>query len=111
MDLLCGIDTKEKIKMNPIANLNKAFDHRIRLGIMSSLLINHEMNFNELKELLELTDGNLATHLKTLEEFNYIVVRKGFIGKKTNTTYLVTKLGKEAFQQHLNNIEKLIKGI
>ncbi len=95
--------------MNPIANFNKAFDNRIRLGIMSLLLIHHELNFNDLKETLELTDGNLATHLKTLEECQYIIVRKGFIGKKTNTTYLVTKLGKEAFRLHLEQIEKMMK--
>ena len=97
--------------MNPIAQLNKAFDHRIRLGIMSLLLVHHEMNFNDLKETLELTDGNLATHLKTLEEYEYIIVRKGFIGKKTNTTYLVTKLGKDAFKTHLDNLEKMMKGL
>jgi len=97
--------------MNPIAHLNKAFDNRIRLGIMSLLLIHHELNFNELKETLELTDGNLATHLKTLEDSQYIVVRKGFIGKKTNTTYLVTKLGKDAFKQHLEQLERMIKDL
>jgi DNA-binding MarR family transcriptional regulator len=95
--------------MNPIANLNKAFDNRIRLGIMSLLLIHHELSFNDLKETLELTDGNLATHIKTLEECQYISVRKGFIGKKTNTTYWVTKLGKEAFKSHLEQIEKMMK--
>jgi len=78
---------------------------------MSLLLIHHELNFNELKETLELTDGNLATHLKTLEDSQYIVVRKGFIGKKTNTTYLVTKLGKDAFKQHLEQLERMIKDL
>jgi len=53
---------------NPIENLNKIFDSRIRLGIMSALMVNAEVNFNQLKELIQITDGNLASHLKTLEE-------------------------------------------
>ena len=69
-----------------IEQLNKLFDSRIRIGIMSALMVNETDNFNELKSLLDVTDGNLATHLKTLEENNYIKVQKGFIGKKTNTT-------------------------
>lgn len=93
-----------------IANLNKAFDSRIRLGIMSSLMVNEEMNYKELKELLQVTDGNLASHLKGLEEAAYIKVYKGFIGRKTNTTYKVTKAGEKAFKQHLDALEQMIKG-
>ncbi|HOA38319.1 MAG TPA: transcriptional regulator [Flavihumibacter sp.] len=96
---------------NPIEHLNKVFDSRIRLGIMSALMINAEVNFNELKELIEVTDGNLATHLKTLEENNYIKVQKGFVGRKTNTTYSVTKAGEKAFKLHLEALEKMIKSI
>jgi DNA-binding MarR family transcriptional regulator len=81
--------------MNLIENLNKIFDSRIRLGIMSALMVNAEINFNELKELLNITDGNLASHLKTLEESSYVKIQKGFIGKKTNTTYSVTKAGEK----------------
>ncbi len=96
---------------NPIEHLNKVFDSRIRLGIMSALMVNAEVNFNELKELIEVTDGNLATHLKTLEENNYIKVQKGFVGRKTNTTYSVTKAGEKAFKLHLEALEKMIKSI
>jgi DNA-binding MarR family transcriptional regulator len=96
---------------NPIENLNKVFDSRIRLGIMSSLLVNEDVNFNELKELIQVTDGNLASHLKTLEESNYIKVQKGFIGRKTNTTYSVTKAGEKAFKQHLDALEKMIRSL
>ncbi|MFN3666888.1 MAG: winged helix-turn-helix domain-containing protein [Sediminibacterium sp.] len=96
---------------NPIEHLNKVFDSRIRLGIMSAVMVNAEVNFNELKELIEVTDGNLASHLKTLEENNYIKVNKGFIGRKTNTTYAVTKAGEKAFKSHLEALEKMIKGI
>lgn len=96
---------------NPIAHLNKVFDSRIRLGIMSALLVNDEVNFNELKELIEVTDGNLASHLKTLEEQDYIKVHKGFVGRKTNTTYSVTKAGEKAFKAHLDALEKMIRAL
>jgi DNA-binding MarR family transcriptional regulator len=94
---------------NPIENLNKIFDSRIRLGIMSALMVNAEVNFNDLKELLDITDGNLASHIKTLEENSVIKVQKGFIGKKTNTTYSVTKAGEKAFKAHLTALEKMIR--
>jgi DNA-binding MarR family transcriptional regulator len=96
---------------NLIENLNKVFDSRIRLGIMSSLLVNEDVSFNDLKELIQVTDGNLASHLKTLEENGYIKVQKGFIGRKTNTTYSVTKAGEKAFKTHLDALEKMIKSI
>ena len=82
--------------MNPIKDLNKTFDSRIRLGIMSALMVNLEVSFIELKELLDITDGNLASHLKTLEESGTIKVQKGFIGRKTSTTYTITKAGDKA---------------
>jgi DNA-binding MarR family transcriptional regulator len=96
---------------NPIENLNKTFDSRIRLGIMSALMVNTEVNFNELKELIGVTDGNLASHLKTLEENGFIKVQKGFVGRKTNTTYSVTKAGEKAFKQHLDALEQMIRSI
>ena len=96
---------------NPIENLNKLFDSRIRLGIMSALVVNSSVNFNELKELLDITDGNLASHLKTLEESAFIKVQKGFIGRKTNTTYSITKNGEKAFKLHLEALEKMIGSV
>ncbi|MCU0336047.1 MAG: transcriptional regulator [Chitinophagaceae bacterium] len=93
-----------------IANLNKVFDSRIRLGIMSALMVNAEVSYNDLKELLQVTDGNLASHLKGLEENGYIKVHKGFVGRKTNTTYSVTKAGEKAFRQHLDALEAMIRG-
>lgn len=94
---------------NPIENLNKIFDSRIRLGIMSALMVNNEINFNDLKELIQVTDGNLASHLKTLEESGYVKVQKGFIGRKTNTTYSVTKAGEKAFKAHIEALEQMIR--
>lgn len=94
---------------DPIQQLNKVFDSRIRIGIMSALAVNEQLNFNDLKELMDVTDGNLATHLKTLEENNYIKVQKGFIGRKTNTTYSITKNGEKAFRTHLEALEAIIR--
>ena len=96
---------------NPIENLNKVFDSRIRLGIMSALMVNASINFNDLKELINVTDGNLASHIKALEESGYIKVQKGFIGRKTNTTYSATKAGEKAFKVHLDALEKMIKNM
>ena len=94
--------------MSLIDNINKAFDHRIRLGIMSILMVNEYADFNMLKELLGTTDGNLASHTKALEKEDYIKVEKRFIGKKPNTRYLATPLGKAAFKKHIDALEKLI---
>ncbi len=96
--------------MISVGDLNKAFESRIRLGIMSVLLVDDWVEFTELKDVLQVTDGNLASHLTALEKLDYIQVRKQFIGKKPNTTYAVSDLGKKAFNEHLNALEKLIKG-
>jgi DNA-binding MarR family transcriptional regulator len=96
---------------NPIEHLNKIFDSRIRIGIMSALLVNNSINFNQLKELIQVTDGNLASHLKTLEEQSFIKVYKSFIDKKTNTTYTITKTGEKAFKLHIEALEKIIRSI
>jgi DNA-binding MarR family transcriptional regulator len=96
---------------NPITGLNKVFESRIRLGVMSILMVNEEISFNDLKEMLEVTDGNLATHLVTLEENGFLKVHKGFIGRKTNTTYTITKAGEKAFADHITALENMIKGV
>ncbi len=90
-------------------NFNKAFESKARLGIMSVLMVNDSLSFNSLKELLNLTDGNLATHLRALEESSYLSVQKQFIGRKPNTTYSATELGKKAFEEHLADLEQFIK--
>lgn len=94
---------------NYIAELNKAFESRVRLGIMSILLVNDMVDFGTLKEQLQLTDGNMASHLAALEKAAYITITKQFIGKKPNTTYAVTEEGKKAFNLHIDALEKLIK--
>jgi len=91
-----------------ISGLNKIFDSRIRLGIMSILVVNDGVDFNTMKELLEVTDGNLASHLKALEKEGIIEVKKQFIGRKPNTSYKVTPLGIKLFQDHIDALGKLI---
>jgi DNA-binding HxlR family transcriptional regulator len=93
---------------NPISNLQKVFESRIRLGIMSALMVNDSLDFNALKELLALTDGNLASHLKALEQQEIIVVSKQFVGRKPSTTYKATESGKDLFRLHLVALEQLI---
>jgi len=93
----------------PFEKLDKAFENRVRLQIMSVLAVNDQYDFNSLKELLAITDGNLASHLKALEKEEYITVNKSFLGRKPNTNYVATQKGKGAFKQHLNTLEQLIK--
>lgn len=94
--------------MSLIEGLNKSFENRIRLGIMSILIVNDWVDFTEMKELLAVTDGNLASHSSALEKAEYIEVKKEFIGKKPRTSYRVTHKGRKAFQDHLEALEKLL---
>jgi DNA-binding MarR family transcriptional regulator len=93
----------------PFDKLDKAFENRLRLQIMSVLVANQRYDFNSLKELLAVTDGNLASHLKGLEKEEYILVNKSFLGRKPNTNYEATEKGKKAFAAHLDALEQLIK--
>ena len=92
-------------------NLDKAFENKVRLGIMSILVIEDQVSFNDLKNNLSLTDGNLASHLKALEKYGYISVIKSFIGRKPSTNYSVNKLGEAAFKKHLNALEHILKSM
>jgi len=89
--------------------LNKAFESKARLAIMSVLMVNESVDFPTLKQLLQLTDGNLASHTRALEEAGYIQCEKRFIGRKPNTSFSVTKAGSEAFKAHLNALENFLK--
>lgn len=89
--------------------LDKAFENRVRLGIMSALVVNDYLDFNSLKDLLGVTDGNLASHLKSLEKSKYVDYNKEFVDRKPNTKYFATDAGKEAFKKHINAIEQLLK--
>ncbi|WP_462250773.1 winged helix-turn-helix domain-containing protein [Ekhidna sp.] len=92
-----------------LKDLDKAFENKIRLGIMSALVVNEYLDFNTLKNLIDVTDGNLASHLKSLEKKEYIAFKKEFLDRKPNTKYHATKKGKEAFKRHIQAIEKLLK--
>ena len=96
------------MKLN-LEDINKAFESKARLGIMSVLMVNESVDFVSLKKLLELTDGNLASHARNLEELGYIRCDKQFVGRKPNTTFSATPEGKEAFRKHLNALENFLK--
>lgn len=93
-----------------LKNINKAFESRARLGIMSVLMVEEEVDFSFLKETLQLTDGNLSSHLRALEEADYLLVEKQFVGRRPNTRYSATSEGKNAFKSHLDALERLIQG-
>jgi len=76
---------------------------------MSVLMVNENYDFTSLKELLEVTDGNLASNLKALEKEEYIIIQKSFVGRKPNTTYQASPKGRKAFQEHLAALEQLIQ--
>ncbi len=88
--------------------LNKEFESRVRLGIMSVLMVNDWVDFNEMKQLLNITDGNLASHSSALEKNTYIEIKKEFVGKRPRTSYRVTQIGREAFQKHIDALEAML---
>ena len=92
-----------------LKDLDKAFENKVRLGIMSALMVHQYLDFNALKELLDVTDGNLASHLKSLELHGYISYKKEFLGRKPNTRYSATKAGRDAFKRHIKAIEQLLR--
>ena len=91
-----------------VNQLNKAFENRIRLGIMSILIVNEKVSYNRFKGLLGVTDGNLASHIKALEKLKYIVVDKKFVARKTHTTYTISSLGSKSFKEHIDALEALL---
>jgi DNA-binding MarR family transcriptional regulator len=95
--------------MGIIDKLNKDFESRVRLGIMSVLIINDWIDFTEMKSILNITDGNLASHSTALEKGGYIEIKKEFVGKKPKTSYRLTNNGRTAFKEHLSSLEKLMK--
>jgi DNA-binding MarR family transcriptional regulator len=94
---------------NPFDNLDKVLEHRVRLQIMSVLVTNDAFDFSALKEMLNVTDGNLASHIKALEKEKYISVNKTFVDRKPNTKYKITEKGRNAFRKHLDALEAVVK--
>ena len=96
--------------MQGFNQLNKAFDSRVRLGLMSILVVNDWVSYKDIKENLSLTDGNLASHVSSLERIKYLEIKKQFVGKKPQTSYKVTEIGRKAFANHIDGLEKILKG-
>lgn len=94
-----------------LAQINRLFENRIRLGIMSALSVNERLDFKSLKELLGTTDGNLASNIGVLERNGLVNVRKRFVRRRPNTSYSLTPSGRRAFQQHLETLEALIRDV
>ena len=94
---------------NPFELLDKVLEHRVRLQIMSALVTNQAFDFNTLKDMLNVTDGNLASHIKALEKEKYLSVSKTFVERKPNTRYKITEKGRYAFMKHLDALEQVIR--
>jgi len=94
---------------NPFELLDKVLEHRVRLQIMSALVTNQAFDFNTLKDMLNVTDGNLASHIKALEKEKYLSVSKTFVERKPNTRYKITEKGRNAFRKHLDALEQVIR--
>lgn len=94
-----------------LSRLNKVFENRYRLGVMSMLMVNERVHYSMIKKALNISDGNLASHIKTLKKAEYIADKKEFLNNKPHTTYQVTSKGKAAFEDHLNALEELLKGM
>jgi len=92
-----------------ISRMHKALENKTRLAIVSLLSVHSSIDFLELKELLNTTDGNLASHVAALEKESFLVIEKKIVGKKTNTSYQLTETGRAAFKEHLQALEELVK--
>lgn len=92
----------------PLA-LDRLIHERLRLGILSALAVNESLTFNDLKKLMETTDGNLSVHARKLEEADYITCTKSFEGRMPKTAYTITATGRRALERYLDHMEALIK--
>ncbi len=95
-------------KANPVA-LDPIIHVRVRLGIVSALAVEESLTFNELKERLDTSDGNLSVHARRLEEAGYVEIRKSFEGRTPRTDYRLTEAGRQALQRYLDHMEALIE--
>jgi DNA-binding HxlR family transcriptional regulator len=94
-----------------VANFDRIIHERLRLGIVSALAVNDRLTFNDLKRLLDTTDGNLSVHARKLEDAQYIVVEKSFAGRLPRTEYRLTAAGRRALEKYLAHMEALIKAV
>ena len=91
-----------------LPDFDRIIHERIRLGIVSALAVNESLTFNELKKLLQTTDGNLSVHARRLEEAKYVECTKSFEGRMPKTEYRLTVAGRKAFERYLDHMEALI---
>lgn len=96
---------------NHFQDLDKAFENKVRLAVMSILMVEDQVSFNELKSTLKVTDGNLASHIKALEKLGYLSVLKSFVGRKPHTVYTANKIGVKAFKKHLAALEQILNSM
>ncbi len=89
--------------------LDRLIHERIRLAMVSALAVNHSLTFNELKRLLETTDGNLSVHARKLEEAGYVICTKSFEGRVPRTEYRLSTTGRHALERYLAHMEQLIR--
>ena len=102
---------ESKPKGSSALELDRVIHERMRLGIVSALAVNESLTFNELKALLETTDGNLSVHARKLEEAAYVTCEKSFEGRMPRTEYRITKSGREALDKYLRHMEALIAAV
>lgn len=102
-------ETKPSMRPVPFGDLNPVIHERVRLGIMSLLAASRELAFNDVKEALRLTDGNLSVHMRILEEYGYVEVEKSFVMRRPRTVLRVTKRGRRAFEAYLGVLEKVTR--
>ncbi len=105
-------------KLEPVAGddstplaLDRLIHERVRLAIVSALAVHQMLTFNELKALLEITDGNLSVHARKLEDAKYIVCKKGYDGRIPRTEYRLTSSGRHALERYLSHMEALIRRV
>jgi DNA-binding HxlR family transcriptional regulator len=100
---------KSEIPKRSPLELDRLIHERLRLGIVSALAVNERLTFNDLKRLLQTTDGNLSVHARKLEDAHYIVCEKGFEGRMPRTEYRLAAAGRRAFEKYLAHMEAIIK--
>ena len=98
------------IRKSPL-ELDRLIHERLRLGIVSALSVNERLSFNDLKSLLQTTDGNLSVHARKLEDAGYVACEKGFAGRVPRTEYRLTAAGRRALEKYLVHMEAIIKAV
>jgi DNA-binding MarR family transcriptional regulator len=106
-----GLATAPALKATPASQLDRLVHERLRLGILSALSVNESLTFNDLKKLMETTDGNLSVHARKLEEAGYITCTKSFEGRVPRSDYRLTATGKRALDRYLDHMEALIQAM